>query len=116
MGYSGTLGWGHLDALDQPSDLSMTTANAVALQRQMADMVNAGLHGVALEVSSHALSQGRVAQIHFDYAVFTNLTRDHLDYHGSLEAYGQAKQTLFMWPGLQGVIINAGDPFGQGVD
>ncbi|MBT7333394.1 MAG: UDP-N-acetylmuramoyl-L-alanyl-D-glutamate--2,6-diaminopimelate ligase [Gammaproteobacteria bacterium] len=113
MGYSGTLGWGHLDALDQPSDLSMTTANAVALQRQMADMVNAGLHGVALEVSSHALSQGRVAQIHFDYAVFTNLTRDHLDYHGSLEAYGQAKQTLFMWPGLQGVIINAGDPFGQ---
>src|SRR5690606_8076867 len=71
-----------------------------------------GASHVAMEVSSHALDQGRVDAVAFRIAVFTNLTRDHLDYHGSMEAYGEAKARLFAWPGLQAVVINLDDPFG----
>jgi UDP-N-acetylmuramoyl-L-alanyl-D-glutamate--2,6-diaminopimelate ligase len=66
-----------------------------------------------MEVSSHGLDQGRVAGIKYDVAVFTNLTRDHLDYHGSMSNYGNAKAQLFSWPGLACSVINADDPFGQ---
>ena len=109
MGYSGTLGWGCLDDL-QGGD--MTTGNAVALQRQLADMRDSGLVAAAMEVSSHALAQHRADAVHFDIAIFTNLSRDHLDYHGTLDAYGAAKQKLFTdWP-IRAAIINVDDEFG----
>lgn len=108
-GYSGTLGWGNLQQLELGN---MTTANAVALQRQLAHMRDQGLMAVALEVSSHALAQQRADAVHFDFAVFTNLTRDHLDYHGTFSAYGEAKKRLFTdWP-LQAAVINVEDEFG----
>jgi UDP-N-acetylmuramoyl-L-alanyl-D-glutamate--2,6-diaminopimelate ligase len=66
-----------------------------------------------MEVSSHALDQGRVNAVAFDLAVFTNLTRDHLDYHGTMHAYGAAKERLFAWPGLDAAIINVDDAFGR---
>ena len=66
-----------------------------------------------MEVSSHALDQHRVAGVRFDTAVFTNLTHDHLDYHGTFEAYGAAKARLFDWPGLQHAVINVDDAFGR---
>ena len=109
-GYCGTLGWGPLESL---TDEGMTTGNAVALQRQLADMLQAGLKGVAMEVSSHALDQDRATAVEFDIALFTNLSRDHLDYHGSMAAYGEAKAKLFtQWP-LRAAIINVDDEFGQ---
>ena len=109
MGYSGTLGWGSLDELH---DVNMTTGNAVALQRQLAFMRDAGMSRVALEVSSHALAQDRAGTVHFDYAIFTNLSRDHLDYHGTEAAYAAAKKKLFtQWP-LQVAVINVDDEFG----
>ena len=66
-----------------------------------------------MEVSSHALDQGRVDGVHFDVAVFTNLTRDHLDYHGDMATYGAAKARLFAWPGLKAAVINLDDAFGR---
>ena len=66
-----------------------------------------------MEVSSHALDQARVNGVRFHTAVFTNLTRDHLDYHGSMEAYGAAKARLFAWPDLSWRIINVDDAFGR---
>ena len=66
-----------------------------------------------MEVSSHALDQHRVDGVHFDVAVFTNLTRDHLDYHGTMEAYGEAKARLFEWPDLRAAVINVDDGFGR---
>ena len=66
-----------------------------------------------MEVSSHALDQGRVDGVHFDVAVFTNLTRDHLDYHGDMDSYGAAKARLFAWPALQAAVINLDDAFGR---
>jgi UDP-N-acetylmuramoyl-L-alanyl-D-glutamate--2,6-diaminopimelate ligase len=68
---------------------------------------------MSVEVSSHALDQGRVAGVRFDTAVFTNLTRDHLDYHGTLEAYGEAKARLFNTPGLRRAVVNVRDDFGR---
>ena len=67
-----------------------------------------------MEVSSHALDQGRVDGVRFHTAVFTNLTRDHLDYHGTMEHYGAAKARLFAWPHLALRVINVDDPFGRG--
>jgi len=71
------------------------------------------IKSVAMEVSSHALDQGRVAGVNFDVAVLTNLTRDHLDYHGTVEAYTEAKAKLFSWPNLKALVINLDDAFGQ---
>ena len=76
------------------------------------ELRDAGAQPVAMEVSSHALDQGRVDGVHFDVAVFTNLTRDHLDYHGDMDAYGAAKARLFAWPGLRAAVINLDDAFG----
>ena len=92
-----------------------TTPDVIAVHRLLAEMRDAGATHVAMEVSSHALAQGRVDAVAFRVAVFTNLTRDHLDFHGSMAAYGAAKARLFDWPSLQAVVVNLDDPFGAGL-
>ena len=109
-GTIGTLGIGFPDALAQGTH---TTPDPVALQSFLADFKRAGADAVAMEVSSHALHQGRVAALGFDVAVFTNLSRDHLDYHGSFSAYGEAKKRLFQMPGLSAWVVNLDDAFGR---
>jgi UDP-N-acetylmuramoyl-L-alanyl-D-glutamate--2,6-diaminopimelate ligase len=105
----GTLGAGLHGKL---VDGERTTPDAITVQRQLAEFRDAGASHVAMEVSSHALEQGRVSAVDFEVAGFTNLTRDHLDYHGSMEAYGAAKARLFSWPGLRAAAINIDDAFG----
>jgi len=108
-GSIGTLGaglHGHLVAGER------TTPDVIAVHRQIARMRDAGARHVAMEVSSHALDQGRVDEVAFRIAVFSNLTRDHLDYHGSMQAYGEAKAKLFAWPTLQAAVVNIDDEFG----
>ena len=105
----GTLGNGLVDAL---AGSSHTTPDAVTLQGLLAGFANTGAEALAMEVSSHALDQGRVAGMHFDVAVLTNLSRDHLDYHGDMEAYAAAKSRLFAWPGLKTAVLNADDALG----
>ncbi|MEW6325803.1 MAG: UDP-N-acetylmuramoyl-L-alanyl-D-glutamate--2,6-diaminopimelate ligase, partial [Nitrospirota bacterium] len=80
---------------DRQIAASHTTPGLLALQRLLADMVREGMEAVVMEVSSHALSQGRVEGCRFDVAVFTNLTQDHLDFHETMERYFEAKRTLF---------------------
>ena len=92
-----------------------TTPDVIAVHRLLAEMRDAGATHVAMEVSSHALAQGRVDAVAFRIAMFTNLTRDHLDFHGSMEAYGAAKARLFDWPSLQAVVVNLDDAFGPGL-
>ena len=104
----GTLGAGLSGDIDAGE---RTTPDAISQQRLLAQFVERGALDVAMEVSSHALDQGRVNGIHFRLAVFTNLTRDHLDYHGDMAAYGAAKQRLFQMPGLAAAVINVDDPF-----
>ena len=106
----GTLGNGLLGSL---SPASNTTPDAALLHETLAALKTAGAEAVAMEVSSHGLEQGRVNGIAFDVALFTNLSRDHLDYHGTMGAYGAAKAKLLAWPGLRVAVINADDPFGQ---
>lgn len=89
-----------------------TTPDAVSLQGLLARYRDADAAGVAMEVSSHGLDQGRVAGVAFDVAVLTNLSRDHLDYHGTMEAYAAAKARLFHWPGLKAAVVNADDDLG----
>ena len=107
--YLGTIGFGRLGALRDPG---LTTPDVVSVHRRLAEARDAGARTMSLEVSSHALDQERVAAVRFDTAVFTNLTRDHLDYHGTVEAYGEAKARLFRMPGLQRAVINVRDEFG----
>ena len=92
-------------------DHGMTTPDAVAVQAQLASMRDQGASHVAMEVSSHALDQHRVAAVRFAVAVFTNLSRDHLDYHGTMAAYGEAKARLFQRD-LQAAVVNLDDAFG----
>lgn len=106
----GTIGNGLPGAL-QPA--SHTTPDPVGLQRLLAGYRDQGIGAVAMEVSSHALDQGRAEDLAFDIALFTNLTRDHLDYHGDMASYGASKARLFSRPGLQAAIINMDDPFGR---
>ncbi|HET6633310.1 MAG TPA: UDP-N-acetylmuramoyl-L-alanyl-D-glutamate--2,6-diaminopimelate ligase [Rhodanobacteraceae bacterium] len=106
----GTLGAGLHGALERGE---RTTPDAIQVQALLARFRDAGAGAVAMEVSSHALVQGRVNGVPFDVAIFTNLSRDHLDYHGSMQAYGEAKARLFAWPGLRAAVINAGDAFGR---
>ncbi|MGH8271397.1 MAG: UDP-N-acetylmuramoyl-L-alanyl-D-glutamate--2,6-diaminopimelate ligase, partial [Gammaproteobacteria bacterium] len=106
-GVIGSLGYGLYRMLDAAIE---TTPGPVRLQYYLARMRNQGASHVAMEVSSHALDQGRVAGMHFENAVFTNLTRDHLDYHGSMEAYRDAKAELFKWPHLRRAVLNLDDP------
>ncbi len=107
--YVGTIGWG---APARLSSATHTTPDAVSVQRVLASLRDAGFTDVAMEVSSHALDQGRVDAVCFHTAAFTNLSRDHLDYHGTMEAYGAAKARLFDMPGLTALVLNVGDAFG----
>lgn len=109
-GVIGTLGSGFAGQL---RDTTHTTPDAVTLQRLLAELRSGGAEAVAMEVSSHALAQGRVAAVQFATAVFTNLTHDHLDFHGSIEAYAAAKAELFRHPGLRNAVLNLDDPFGR---
>ncbi len=88
-----------------------TTPDAVSLQAQLARWRDEGVRAVCMEVSSHALVQGRVNGVPFDTAVFTNLSHDHLDYHGDMDAYGRAKMSLFAVEGLRRAVLNLDDPF-----
>ncbi len=106
----GTLGVGLHGALDAGE---RTTPDVFSVHALLARFRDAGASHVAMEVSSHALDQGRVDAVRFAVAVFTNLTRDHLDYHGTMEAYGAAKARLFAWPGLGHAVINFNDAFGR---
>src|SRR5262249_55329669 len=90
-----------------------TTPDAAALQEMLRRWSDGGAAGVAMEVSSHGLDQGRVNGVAFDVALFTNLTRDHLDYHGTMQAYGDAKAKLFSWPTLSTAVVNTDDAFGR---
>ena len=105
----GTLGHGFAGALVPAPN---TTPDAAVLHETLAQFSAAGAQAVAMEVSSIGLDQGRVNGVAFDVALFTNLTRDHLDYHGSMAAYGAAKAKLFAWPGLASAVINVDDAFG----
>jgi UDP-N-acetylmuramoyl-L-alanyl-D-glutamate--2,6-diaminopimelate ligase len=108
-GYGGTLGWGLGDHLCPGA---LTTEDPITVQRRLAQLRDRGATWAALEVSSHALDQGRVDDVAFDFAVFTNLTRDHLDYHGTMDDYAAAKSKLFEYARLRGAVINVDDPFG----
>jgi UDP-N-acetylmuramoyl-L-alanyl-D-glutamate--2,6-diaminopimelate ligase len=106
----GTLGTGFPGALIQTG---YTTPDAPKLQTQLAELRSAGAKQVAMEVSSHALHQDRIAGTEIHCAVFTNLTQDHLDYHGSMADYAEAKAKLFQQVGLEHVVINLDDAFGR---
>jgi UDP-N-acetylmuramoyl-L-alanyl-D-glutamate--2,6-diaminopimelate ligase len=105
----GTLGNG---LVGERVEAKNTTPDPIVLQRLLADYVRRGARAVAMEVSSHGLDQGRVAGIKYDVAVFTNLTRDHLDYHGTMESYAEAKFRLFSARGLEHCVINVDDDWG----
>jgi UDP-N-acetylmuramoyl-L-alanyl-D-glutamate--2,6-diaminopimelate ligase len=108
--YAGTLGYGPIGAVKAGSH---TTPDAVTVHRQLAELRADGCQHLTMEVSSHALDQHRVAGVRFHSALFTNLTHDHLDYHGTFEAYGAAKARLFDWPQLRHAAINVDDAFGH---
>ncbi|MFT3849202.1 MAG: UDP-N-acetylmuramoyl-L-alanyl-D-glutamate--2,6-diaminopimelate ligase [Propionivibrio sp.] len=105
----GTLGAGFVDKLD---DTGLTTPEATNLARYLAEFAEAGAQACAVEASSIGIEEGRLDGTRVDVAVFTNLTRDHLDYHGSMESYAEAKKRLFAWPRLRLAVVNLDDPFG----
>ena len=107
--YIGTIGSGVLPELAAPTH---TTPDVIGIQAILAGMVARRVRHVAMEVSSQGLEQGRTRAVRIRAAGFTNLTRDHLDYHGSMEAYGAAKAMLFAAPELEHAVINVRDPFG----
>jgi UDP-N-acetylmuramoyl-L-alanyl-D-glutamate--2,6-diaminopimelate ligase len=106
----GTLGNGLVGAYEPTL---YTTPDAALVHELVAKYKSEGALALAMEVSSHGLDQGRVNGVAFDIALFTNLTRDHLDYHGTMAAYGAAKARLFHWRGLHARVINVDDAFGQ---
>src|SRR3989338_776091 len=111
----GTLGNGFLggngfaDALQASAN---TTPDAISVHGLLADYLRADAQAVAMEVSSHALAQGRVNGVRFDVALLTNLSRDHLDYHGDMESYAASKRKLFDWQQLKFAVLNLDDAFG----
>jgi len=108
--YMGTIGTGRPRALTASA---LTTGDAVTVQRTLARLRAGGAASVAMEVSSHAIDQQRVGAVRFRTAAFTNLTRDHLDYHGTMEHYGATKARLFTHEELASRVINVDDPFGR---
>jgi UDP-N-acetylmuramoyl-L-alanyl-D-glutamate--2,6-diaminopimelate ligase len=106
----GTLGYGPIHQLTTGLH---TTPDAFRLHQELAHFRNDQLTAVAMEVSSHSLVQQRIAGVQIDTAVMTNLTRDHLDYHGTMEAYGAAKAKLFAWPSLKRAVFNQDDDFSR---
>jgi len=112
-GVIGTLGAGLVRGDLQPTGL--TTPDALATQRLLAELRAAGAHRVVMEVSSHSLEQHRVAAVRFHTALFTNLSRDHLDFHPDMAAYRDAKARLFRQPGLEVAVVNLDDPAGRDI-
>jgi UDP-N-acetylmuramoyl-L-alanyl-D-glutamate--2,6-diaminopimelate ligase len=114
-GFIGTLGYGlSSSGIDQrATDTGLTTPDAISVQRILAELRDAGAKRIAMEVSSHSLVQRRVAGLQVDTAVFTNLTRDHLDYHGDINSYAAAKARLFAMAGLKNAVINLDDNVGR---
>ena len=108
-GIIGTLGSGFPGAL---SAIANTTPDALEVHRILKEFVAGGAGAAVVEASSHGLSQGRVNGVAFDCALFTNLSHDHLDYHGSMEAYAEAKRRLFDTPGLAAAVLNLDDVVG----
>jgi UDP-N-acetylmuramoyl-L-alanyl-D-glutamate--2,6-diaminopimelate ligase len=110
----GTLGVGLARGRAEPEfdATGYTTPDAVLLATELARLRDAGATALAIEVSSIGLVEQRTAGMHFDVAVFTNLTRDHLDYHGDMAAYEAAKRQLFDWPGLRTAVVNLDDDAG----
>jgi len=106
----GTLGAG---LPEQLVETGLTTPEATVLTRYLADFCAAGAQACALEASSVGIEEGRLDGARVDVAVFTNLTRDHLDYHGTMERYAAAKERLFTWPRLRLAVLNLDDPFGR---
>ncbi len=118
----GTIGYGLLDSralaplaqqLGNLHATGLTTPDPIVLQRILRELCDAGAKSAAIEVSSHSLQQKRVAGLQFDTAVFTNLTQDHLDYHGDLVSYGTAKAELLFMPGLKHAIFNMDDAWAK---
>lgn len=109
-GMIGTLGSGPFGRLQAAQ---LTTPDPISLQRTLSDCVDEGVEQLAMEVSSHALAQGRCDDVRFEAGVFTNLSRDHLDYHGSMEAYAAAKRRLFADCKPRFAVINMDDAFGK---
>ena len=104
----GTLGWGCWGHLRETLN---TTPDALAIQAMLAEFVKTGKKAAAMEVSSHGLEQGRVGGVHFKGAVFTNISRDHLDYHGSMTNYLKAKLALLQTPDLAFTVVNLDDAY-----
>ena len=111
----GTLGTGlyRAGAAGSFSETGYTTPDAVLLQRRLAQAYGSGARALAIEASSIGLDQGRLNGLHIDIALFTNFTRDHLDYHGDMAAYEAAKRALFDWPGLRHAVLNLDDDMGR---
>ncbi len=116
---SGLIGTVHYEIADRIEPATHTTPESLELQRVLAEMVDAGCRSAVMEVSSHALLQKRVNDVEFDAAIFTNLSRDHLDYHGDLESYFEAKRMLFEIAARQmektrpALVINTDDSHGE---
>jgi UDP-N-acetylmuramoyl-L-alanyl-D-glutamate--2,6-diaminopimelate ligase len=108
-GVVGTLGIGVPPAV---VSTGLTTPDPVALQSALARIAADGLQACAIEASSIGIEEHRLDGTRIDVAIFTNLTQDHLDYHGSMARYWQAKKRLFAWPGLRAAVVNVDDPFG----
>jgi len=106
----GTIGIGLLDDIQTATH---TTPDVINVHKNLFVMKQKNVETVAMEVSSHALDQGRVSGVDFDVVVLTNLSRDHLDYHKTVEAYADAKEKLFHWPNLKAVVLNLDDVFGR---
>lgn len=109
-GVIGTLGLGRFETIQQTG---MTTPNPVLIQAALASFAQQGLQTVVLEASSHALQQGRLNAVAIDIAILTNLSRDHLDYHKTMEDYAAAKKQLFWFDSVRTVVINADDEHGR---
>lgn len=108
--YIGTLGAG----IEKPDDAAgMTTPACIELQRDLAEFRSRGAGHVAMEVSSHALHQNRIDGVHFDSVIFTNLSRDHIDYHGDMQTYGETKAQLFLDRDIEHRIVNIDSGFGR---
>lgn len=108
-GYIGTLGWGLGDDLQETA---LTTPDVIALRRMLARLKSMGAVAVAMEASSHGIESGRLSDLSINVAVLTNLGRDHLDYHQTIEAYREAKAALFDFPSLDAIVVNADDELG----
>ncbi len=110
-GVIGTLGSGVVGNLEEIK--GRTTPDAITMQRHLHKMYHKGVEVVIVEASSHGLDQDRLAGTVIDVAVFTNISHEHLDYHGSIKRYAECKHKLFKWPKLKAAVLNVDDEFGR---